>query len=203
MTSTQLLVILIFFAFTGWAIASLTVKMLFRPLQPVNIFGFKMQGIIPAKQMHLSHRIGHQMQSVFLSDKTLDEKLADPASLEKLKPTIEQHIDHFLREKIKTVFPLLAQFMGEKTLNQFKAAFLVEIDNLFPVIMKNYVNDLKQELHLDRIIADKINAFPAQQMEESFYKAAGKGLMRFKLACTIVGLFIGIIAVLALSLAKI
>ena len=165
--------------------------------------GFKLQGLLPAKQQYLADKIGRELQSAFLEYKGLDEKLADPALLEKLKPEIEAHVDHFLREKLKTVFPILAQFMGEKTISQFKTAFLTEIDNLLPVLIRNYMNDLKQELRLDSIVSEKINVLSITRVQEIFYSNTRKEIMYFKIACTGIGLFSGIIAVLVLLLINI
>jgi uncharacterized membrane protein YheB (UPF0754 family) len=198
MPSIQLLIILFFSAFIGWFIAWLTIKILFWPVKPLHIAGIKLQGMIPAKKSYLADKIGSLIQSGFVSYNGLDEKVSDPALLEKLKPEIENHVDHFLKEKLKTVFPILAQFMGEKTISQFKTAFLDEIDNLFPVLMKNYIAGLKNEIRLDTIISEKINAISMTTLQNSFHTAAKNEIRYFKIACTCAGLLIGIVCITTL-----
>ncbi len=203
MNSVQFLIIIFLSTFTGWFISWLTIKILFWPVKPISIGRFKLQGLIPVKQEYLARQIGSELQSAFLAYKGLDEKLADPALLEKLKPAIEGHVDHFLREKLKTVFPILAQFMGEKTINQFKIAFLTEIDNLLPVLIRNYMNELKNEVRLDSIISEKINAIPVSGIKDIFYSNTKNETRYFKVACAAIGLFTGIITVLVLLLINI
>jgi len=171
-------------------------------MQPLNLLGFKLHGIIPARQAFLAGKIGTVIQSEFANYKGLDEKISDPALLEKLKPQIEEHVDHFLKEKLKSVFPLLAQFMGEKTISQFKTAFLIEIDNLFPALMKNYVGELKNEIRFDKIVSEKINAISMNSLKISFYSAAGKEIRNFKIACACIGLLSGCILAALLLLVR-
>jgi uncharacterized membrane protein YheB (UPF0754 family) len=203
MTSGQLLIILFAFTLTGWFIAWMIIKILFWPVKPVKFGMFRLQGLLPARQHYFAGKIGALVQSAFHEYKGLDEKISDPALLQKLKPEIEDHVDHFLKEKLKTVFPLLSQFMGEKTISQFKTAFLIEIDNLFPVLMKNYVSDLKEQVRLDTIISEKINALSILHLRELFYLHAGREIRNFRIACSCIGLLAGIITSLILLMVNI
>ena len=88
--------------------------------------------------------------------------------------------------------------MGEKTLSQFKAAFMVEIDLLFPVIIKNYISSLKAEFKLDTIISERIDAIPVSSIRLAFFENAKKEIFYFKLICTVAGLIMGFFTVLVL-----
>ena len=200
MTTAQCILILIFFSFTGWFIAWLIIKFLFWPARPFSLAGVKLQGLVPASQERIASGAGQLIQAEFIAYKGLEDKLADPQLIAKLKPQIEVHVDHFLREKIKAVFPIIAQFMGEKTINQFKAALLDEIDNLLPVLLKNYAAELKNEIRLDQIVESKINALETSQLQQIFYSSARKQISRFKLACGFVGLLMGLVTLSILFL---
>ena len=193
MDPAAFLIIIFFTSFTGWFISWMVIKILFWPVKPIHIAGTRLQGVIPAKQRFLAEKFGVGIQSAFHDYKGLDEKLADPSLLLKLRPEIEIHIDHFLKEKLKTVFPLLAQFIGDKTMSQFKAAFLTEIDNLLPVLIKNYMTELKNEIKLDCIISDKINVLSIETVKDIFHKNMKSEIRYFSAACTVIGLLSGII----------
>lgn len=47
---TKLAVLAIIGAFIGWMTNVFAIKLLFRPLQPVNILGIKLQGLIPKRK---------------------------------------------------------------------------------------------------------------------------------------------------------
>lgn len=165
----------------------LAIKFLFWPLKPVKILGFSFQGIIPSKQQTAAENIGRLVEAEFNAYKGFDEKIADPALLQKLRPDIEGHVDHFLKEKLKTVFPLISQFMGEKTLSQFKSAFMEEMDHLFPILMHNYASSIKEQLKPGPIVSEKIMALSIDQLRRSFFHHAAPGLRRFKIACAFLG----------------
>ena len=93
--------------------------------------------------------------------------------------------------------------MGEKTINQFKGAFLTEIDNLLPALIKNYIGELKNQVKLDDIIFEKISAVSIFQWKEIFYKNTIKQRRYFSLAAIFIGLLTGSITVLILFLLSI
>ena len=143
-------------AFTGWVTTWIAIKMLFHPRNPVNILGFKLQGIFPKNQQLIAQKLGQVVSKEFLSFAEIEAKVTNPENLQKLKPEIENHIDKFLREKLSDLFPMLSMFIGDKTINQLKAAFLLELENLFPILMKSYMTKLEQDLDLEKIVTEKV-----------------------------------------------
>ncbi|MEO6489813.1 MAG: hypothetical protein ABIO04_07740 [Ferruginibacter sp.] len=191
----QFFVIIFLSAFTGWLISFLVIKMLLSPSKAITFFGISIQGLIPANKDRIANGTGQLVQKEFLNYKGFEEKLSDPSLLAKLKPEIEAHVEHFLKEKLKAVFPLLSQFMGEKTLTQFKTAFLLEIDNLLPIMIKNYLGGLKSDLKLDTIIAERISSIPTAEVQRFLYSNAKKQIRNLQIACSVIGFLIGLITV--------
>lgn len=138
------------------------------------------------------------IQKEFIAFKGLDEKLADPALIAQLKPEIEQHVDHFLNEKIKSVFPVISQFMGEKTILQFRSALLEEIDSLLPVLLKNYVGELKNEIRLDQMVEEKLRNIDIDQIRKMIFLSRVKGISLLHRACAFLGFFCGLLTLLIL-----
>jgi len=69
----------------------------------------------------------------------IEQKIISAENLEKLKPEIEKHLDDFLNHKLREVFPILSKFIGVKTINQLKDAFLTELETIFPVMINRYM----------------------------------------------------------------
>ncbi|MEN9569748.1 MAG: hypothetical protein RL172_979 [Bacteroidota bacterium] len=187
--------------FTGWFITWLLIKLLFHPRKPVRVAGFTLQGIFPQQQPVLAQKLGHAAATQLLSADALEQKITNPQSFQQLKPVIENHVDHFLNHKLKEVFPMLSMLIGEKTINQLKGAFLGELENLFPVIMKNYLGKLQQDLALEQMVQDKIMGLSAEKLEAMLYQHAGKQLTMLQLAGAAIGLAAGLLQVLVLQLA--
>ena len=139
MTWTHYIFPVLISAFTGWVTTWIAIKMLFHPRKPIHIMGIKIQGIFPKNQLLIAQKLGQVVSRELLSFAEIEKKVTDPENLSKLKPEIEKHIDSFLRDKLKDTFPMLSMFIGDKTINQLKAAFLMELESLFPVLMKSYM----------------------------------------------------------------
>lgn len=183
-------------AFTGWITTWIAIKMLFHPRRPINILGFKLQGIFPKNQQLIAQKLGQVVSKEFLSFAEIEAKVTNPQNLEKLKPEIENHIDLFLKEKLSTVFPMLSMFIGDKTINQLKGAFLTELENLFPILMKNYMTTLEKDLDLEKIVTDKVAGFSSEKLEDILDQITKKEFQFLEVIGAVFGLFIGVIQVL-------
>jgi uncharacterized membrane protein YheB (UPF0754 family) len=179
--------------FTGWFVIWLVLKLIFRPLKPITIAGFKMQGILPANQQLMAQKIGKMVSTQLFSFDALQQKVTDPESFNKLKPEIEKHIDAFLREKLKETFPMLSMLIGDKTINQLKTAFLTELETLFPALMKSFISNLEKELDIEKEVSEKIAGFSIIKIEELVYTSAKKQIIKLQVLGASVGLLTGLV----------
>jgi len=196
MTWTQHIIHILFFGFTGWATIWIAVKMLFHPRNPFKILGYTLQGVFPKKQRIIAESMGRLVSKELFPFDEIEKKITHAESLEKLKPEIEAHIDNFLTHKLKDVFPMLAMFIGEKTINQLKTAFLLELESLFPVLMKGYVAKLQQDFDLEKIVTEKVALFSSAKLEDILNRSIKKELQLLQLAGAIFGILIGAIDLL-------
>lgn len=198
----EILVILLFTALGGWLTALLTIRLLIYPHRARTIAGISIQGFLPYLQEQYAVTAGTNVQAALISGKILENNLSNQAIFEQLKPVIEQHVDHFLQEKLSQVFPLLYKFMGEKTLAQFKQAFLAEIDILFPELMKKYGSEWLNTVPVASIVTGKIATVTPDAMQATIHQYAGKTLLQYQFLCTLAGLVTGGIIVLMLWLIR-
>jgi len=192
----QYILTLLVSAFTGWFVLWISIRLLFRPYKPVNIAGLTIQGIIPANQKQVAEKIGKLVSTKLFSFADLQEKVTDPENFNKLKPEIETHIDSFLRIRLKDTFPMLSMLIGDKTINQLKGAFLLELEALFPVLMKSYISKLEKDLDLEKQVTEKIAGFSISKTEEIIYRSANKQLLKLQLFGALTGLLTGFIHIL-------
>lgn len=183
-------------AFTGWFTTWIAIKMLFHPRQPRNILGLKVQGIFPKNQHEIADKLGDVVSRELLSFKEIEEKVTNPENLQKLKPEIEKHIDNFLRVKLSDTFPVLSMFIGDKTINQLKAAFLMELEGLFPVLMKSYMNKLENDLDLKQIVTQKVAGFSSEKLEDMLDQITRKEFKFLEIVGAFFGFLIGIVQLL-------
>jgi uncharacterized membrane protein YheB (UPF0754 family) len=188
--------------FTGWITTWIAIKMLFHPRNPVKIFGLTIQGVFPKNQRRIAEKLGQVVGKELLSFDEIEQKVTNPENLQKLKPEIEAHIDNFLRNKLKDVFPMLAMFIGDKTINQLKDTFIAELETLFPILMKGYMAKLQHDLDLEKIVTEKVATFSSEKLENILQQITQKEFQFLEIVGGFFGLLIGIIQVIIAILLK-
>lgn len=183
-------------AFIGWFTNWIAIKMLFHPREPKKVLGLTFHGIFPKRQRQFAEKLGKLVSEELLSFSDIEEKITHPGNIQKIMPLIEGHIDHFLREKLPKQMPVISMFIGDKTINELKTVFTAELETLFPVIMKNYMASLQQELDLEKIVVEKVAAFSSDKMEQVLNSIMSKEFRFVEIIGGVLGLLIGLLQVL-------
>ena len=147
--------------------------------------------IIPARRQSLATAIGKSASNAFPFSE-LEKKITDPDNIKKVMPVVEEHVDDFLRNKLKEKMPVIGMFIGNKTIDSLKEVFLKEIEDLFPNVMKQFTGNLQKEVNIERIVADRITNVSAAQMESALLPA----LRYFQICGALTGFVIGLVNLL-------
>lgn len=182
-------------AFIGWFTNWIAIKMLFHPKVPVKVLGVTFHGIFPKRQKQFAEKLGKLVSEELLSFSDIEQKIADPANIEKLMPFVETHIDHFLRVKLAEEMPMISMFIGEKTTNQMKGIFIQELQTLFPLIMENYMGQLQKDLDLEEIVVKKVSGFSSDKLEEILQAIMSKEFQFVEIIGGVLGFIIGLLQV--------
>ena len=86
---------------------------------------------------------------------------------------------------------MLSMFIGDKTINQLKAAFLLELESLFPVLMNSYMTRMEQDLDLEKLVTEKISGFSLIKAEELLNRSAKNLFLYIQLMGALIGLIMG------------
>ena len=182
-------------AFIGWLTNWVAIKMLFHPREPKKILGITFQGIFPKRQQKFAEKLGKLISEEFLSYEDIEAKISNPENLQQIMPVIENHVDDFLRNRLKDEMPVISMFIGDKTIENLKALFMQEIQTLLPVVMKQYAANLKTELDLEQIVITKVSAFSTDKLEEILFQIMSKEFRFIEIIGAIIGFLIGALQV--------
>lgn len=189
-------------AFSSWLAIKLLITFLFHPQQPRSIFGFKIQGILPSKKTFIASEIGRFAAKHFISTGVIEAKINDPSNLQKIMPVIEEHIDDFLRNKLKKEMPVVGMFVGDKTIGSLKKVFITELETLFPKIIGGFVSNIVNDLNIEQFVVQKIRDISLSGVEIAFQNDLSKELRLIKLISGLIGLFIGLITMVIIYIVK-
>ncbi len=149
--------------------------------------------VLPRQRGQWTAQLAKTVSTELFSSDMLEQKVANPASFEKLRPQLEVHIDDFMRKGLPKAFPVISTFIGERTIGQLKEIFMKELETIFPAVMQGYVKNLQQDLNLEQMVTDKVNAIPTERIRSAVYQATGPQLNKAALLAGLLGLFVGLI----------
>src|SRR5258708_32464962 len=140
-----------------WWLILIPVSSAFSCWLVIRLFFFVLfHQVLPKNQFLLAAKIGKAVTENFFSGEMVEKKIADPKNLQKIMPVVEEHIDDFLRNKLKKQMPVVGMFIGDKTIDSMKTVFMNELENLFPQVMKNFASNLKDDLAIEGLVTEKI-----------------------------------------------
>jgi uncharacterized membrane protein YheB (UPF0754 family) len=182
-------------AFIHWLTIWMALKLLFHPRQPKKVLGFTLQGIFPKRQRQIAESLGRIVGQELLSFGDIEKAITDPQNVQRILPLVEEHIDHFLRNKLKETMPMIAMFIGDKTINQLKTVFMKELEELFPIIMRNYVTHLRDDLDLEKMVVEKIAGFSNDRLETMLNEFLTKEFRFVEVIGAALGFLIGLLQI--------
>lgn len=155
----------------GWLLGWFACWILFNPKNPGKIASIRMQGLIPAAKDKLAFSGGAAIQQAISRPGFLENAIDIENFMTGIRPDMEAHMDHFIKVKLEEHFPLLAKFMGEKTLGKLKEAFMGEVETLLPELMKKHGTNLLGNINVGQILNEKISEIPLAALEEQLKRS--------------------------------
>ena len=183
--SPWLLIIPILSAISGWMIAWLICKR-----------------ILVSTTLHqkflseLDHVVRHELPGI----SGIEQRLSDPTLLRSAGPVIEKHVDDFLRIRLNKEMPFISHFIGDKTIDSLKKIFMEELEQLFPEVMKGFVQNIKNDLSSTGIAKELSEKFPIEKFRAMLTKALSKDVRKIMLMASLVGFFFGVLELVILYL---
>jgi uncharacterized membrane protein YheB (UPF0754 family) len=189
-------------AFIHWLTIWMALKLLFHPHEPRRILGLTIQGVFPKRKEQIAANLGRIVGQELLSFHDIENTISNPANTQMFLPLIENHIDEFLKKRLKTALPVLSIFIGEKTIRELKSVFMNELEDLIPVIMKNYASKFRDKLDLEKIIVEKVTNFSSDRLETMLNQILTKEFRFVEWIGAALGFLIGCLQILLTLLIK-
>jgi uncharacterized membrane protein YheB (UPF0754 family) len=183
-------------ALIHWLTIWMALKLLFHPHEPKKFLGLTIQGVFPKRKNQIAASLGRIVGQELLSFGDIEQKITDPESVKKILPHIDAHIDDFLRNKLKKSMPVISMFIGEKTIQELKSVFMKELEELFPLVMKNYIGNMKNDLDLEKIVSEKVAGFSSDRLEDMLNQILTKEFRFVEVIGAALGFLIGVVQIL-------
>lgn len=183
----QLLILAIIGAFIGWMTNVFAVKLLFRPLKPVRITGFKLQGLIPKRRSEIAASIGETVEKELVSINDIMDSFVEDLDKTEIKKIVKDKIEQIIRKKIHRLAPigLIMGIVNEVVEKQG--------DELIDEITEKMIHKTTQSIDISQMIEDNINAFDLEKIEAITLELASTELKHIEYLGGLIGFLIGLI----------
>jgi len=175
----------------GYVTNVIAIKLLFRPVKPLKILGFKLQGVIPKRQTEISKSIGDTVEKELLSIEELVESFVTEEKIERLLDKIKMKIHTVIETKISE-YPLILA-LKKPIIQYFNKVMDEEGLDYVQDIIKEMSSKAEEEIIISKLIEEKINAFDLSKLEEIVLDIAKKELRHIELLGAVLGFIIGIV----------
>jgi uncharacterized membrane protein YheB (UPF0754 family) len=174
----------------GYVTNRLAVKMIFRPVKPVNILGLKIQGLMPRRQMDMARSIGDVVGDHLVSHKDIANGLKD-FDMEAL---LTDMLAVGLEPKIAELrnLPLIGGFLTDERIDDLRKSIVDSLLNRKEEILEKVESALEQGLDVRQVVTEKVSAFPIEKLETLVLQVAAKELRAIEYLGGVLGILIGL-----------
>lgn len=186
-------------ALIGWATNWVAIKMLFKPKQYYSFLGLKIQGLIPKRQKKIASIIAEIIERDLLSSHTIQHELQQIDLTPHLGEVTRRLVHEGLGKKLQAM-PLIGGFINDSALAKLEVMALESIQQEAGPLMEKLSTEMEKQIHVKRIIEEKINHFDLDKLESMVMEAADKEFKMIEWIGGILGFIIGLGQVLILWL---
>lgn len=189
-------------ALIGWVTNYIAIKMLFHPRNPVNILGYKLQGILPRRQPEIAVQLGRIVATDLLSSEDLINQLTNEHSRSIYAGFIDVQSEHFIREKLHRAVPVSRLLLRSKTLEKLKTAFAEELLEQLPTLIERLTRPKDGSLDVQQLVEARVRDFSTDRLEKILYDILAKEFRFVELLGAILGFIIGVLQLAFILIAR-
>ena len=178
----------------GWFTNWVAIQMLFHPRQPMRVFWWKWQGLIPRRQQQLATESAEIIEREILQQHMI---LNEIKKIE-LGPYLEKTAHTLVWERIGPqlkAIPLLGSFVNDGILAKFEVIACAEIKNEAGPLIEKVATQFEASVDLKQMIEDNIAAFDLERLEAIVNAVAKREFRTIERLGAALGFIIGCVQV--------
>ncbi len=174
----------------GYTTNRLAVKMIFRPIKPVNVLGLKIQGLMPRRQQDIAGSIGEVVGDHLVSHEDLANGLKNFDMTALLTEVLQVGLEPKIAELRN--LPLIGGFLTDDRIDELRKSIVDSLLKRKDDILEKIEDALEEGLDVRTIVTEKVAAFPVEKLESLVIKVASKELRAIEILGGVLGIVIGL-----------
>ncbi len=177
-------------ALIGYITNVVAVELLFHPKKPVNVLGFKIQGLVPARSRELTERFLDTLSDV-LTKEDFEFVINRAVNRAVNESEVAAGLNYILSKPPLSNFRDFAEKMGfEKVFSPLSAAISRFLQD---AIRDAVVRSIANNIDLKEFVIKKAEEISEEEIERLFKKFAKKELRFIEISGAILGFVIGVV----------
>ena len=175
--------------FTNW----LAILMLFRPREPVRIFWWSLQGVIPSRHAQLAERIADTVENSLLTQEDLEMAMSGVHWHDEVDRLIRNILHDRGPGGILEKIPGISQAWNHVVLPSLQEVLSKEVIRFVEGYRKRFVGKLRESVDIREIVRQKVLEFDTEAMEKLIMAVAKREFGHIQVVGAITGAVIGVV----------
>jgi len=171
-------------ALIGWITNKVAIKMLFRPVNPVKILFFKIQGVFPKRKDQMAISLAEIIENELLSSDVLISKILDGENIDEMKADI---MDLLVEKIAESVPSMVKMFLGDNIADTIRGYLDKEGDKIFDVLLDKVKEKAFDNIDVKEIVKERIDELDFIEFEKIIFGLMSKELKHIE----VIGFFLG------------
>jgi len=183
-------------ALIGYVTNTIAVKMIFRPIRPVKVLGFKIQGLMGRRQQDLAESIGRVVGAHLVHHDDIVRSF-EKIDFERILGDV---LDKGLAPKVAELksLPLIGGFLTDDRVADLRASIVKGIMTQKQAILEQLERAVEDSLDVEALVTEKVAAFPIEKLESLVLEVASRELRAIEILGGVLGLLVGLLQVFLL-----
>ena len=181
-------------AIIGWFTNYVAIKMLFRPYRPVNLLGYKLQGLIPKRRKEIAAGIAKTIERELVSAKDFSAILHGIEWKEDVEKAVDEIVEHrFKAGKIKKI-PLIG-LISENLTYHIKYLLTKEVIKHIDEKKDSFVEKFHDKVNMKQMLVTRIDNLDIKRFEALLTDFIARELRHIEWFGGVLGFVIGLMQV--------
>ncbi len=150
----------------GWATNWLALNMIFRPLQPMKILGFTIQGLFLKRQDAVSDSFCTIVTEEILTVELIVQAMLTGKEAERTRAIIQRHFEELVDEASGIIKPLTQAALGPKAFAELKQETGQKAIDLSTQTLKDPLFNHQRALVVKEIMAERMKQLPSEEFQD-------------------------------------
>lgn len=173
----------------GWVTNWLAVKLIFRPHRPVNLLGYKIQGVIPKRRAELARSIGQVVERELVSVDDLIRAVRSGETMERISAAAAVTIRGRIMDRLPVFIPQsVKRVISDIITDQVRS----EIPSVIEEMFERLSAMMKEKISFQSMVEERINDFSLDRLEQMVLSVSARELRHIEILGGVLGFLIGL-----------